>query len=176
MKNKIKKIHKKWWFIITIVIIIGGIYFVNTMQGKTQTNKNNKTKEIIFLKNTNSDEFAKHLKTVTSIKNIHGIDNGKFINYSAANDKYTINISANKKTKEINYVRIISLTNEESTNVFMVFNEMNYKKENDKEFTKWLTKNIGKKSTKKIGDANFKLNINPSKQTFIEMKTDNYNK
>ena len=99
---------------------------------------------------------------------------GDSINYTSTNTKYGINIDANKDSKEIDYVRIFALTDEDATNVFMALNRMDYKTENDAEFTSWLVDNLGKESTKKIGDANFTLSLSTSNRPIIEMKTDGY--
>ena len=49
---------------------------------------------------------------------------------------------------------------------------MNYTTENDAELTNWLTGNIGKKATTKIGDANFELGLTTNNYPYIIMKTD----
>ena len=79
---------------------------------------------------------------------------------------------ANKDTKEICYVKIISLTSEDATNVFMSLNRINYKTENNANYTGWLVDNIGKESTTKIGEASFILSLDTSNHFVLEMKTD----
>ena len=79
---------------------------------------------------------------------------------------------ANKDTKEICYVKIIALTSEDATNVFMSLNRINYKNENNANYTSWLVDNIGKESTTKIGEANFSLSLYTNNHSVLEMNTD----
>ena len=97
---------------------------------------------------------------------------GDSIIYTKETDKYMIRVDANKKTKEIDYIDIYCRTDEDPTNVFMSLTRLNYPGENDDEFTKWLTDNIGKNSTKKIGNANFELAISSEDFPILFMRTD----
>ena len=172
MENK--KIYKKWWFwTIIVVIVIGIAGMSDDDKEKTKTKKDNKVdNEIIFLDGTNSDEFVKILSEVTGIKDIDGVETGDSITYSKSNDRYGISVDADKKSKKIDYVQIISYTNEDSTNVFMSLNRMNYSSEDDAKLTDWLADNIGTKSSIKIGDANFELDLTATGNPYLVMKTD----
>lgn len=178
MKEKIVELSKKWWFWVIIVVLIL-ICFASGDPNEQEKESNNQqdyqiqqSEVVTFLEGTNSDDFADILENVTGIENIEGNIIGNSINYSKNNNKYSINIDANKDTKEIDYVRVICLTDEDETNVLMAFNRMDYKSENDAEFTNWLIENIGKESSKKIGDANFYLSLSTSNHPILEMKTD----
>ncbi len=178
MKEKIKNLSKKWWFwvIVVIILVIGFTGGESSHdESKSNSDANNQvqeTKKIVFLKGTNSEDFAEILEGVTGIENIEGVITGDSINYTSANGKYSINIDANKDTKEIDYVKIIALTDEDATNVFMSLNRMDYKTENASEYTSWLVDNIGKDATTKIGDANFILSLSTSNLPILEVKTD----
>ncbi len=181
IENNKKPIYKKWWFWVIIgIIVIIGFSSSNTNQTNTNNNVVNNTNnqivqgttKIIFLEGTNSDDFASILESVTEISGTNGVVMGDSITYAKSNEKYSISIDADKDKKEIYYARIICLTKEDPTNVFMAFNRMNYKTENDAELTNWLTENIGKEATTKIGDANFTLSLSTSNNPILEMKTD----
>ncbi len=178
MKNKIKELSKKWWFWVIVIIIII-MCFPNTDNNEKQK-KNIDTKEQIqettnntFLEGTNSDDYAEILKSVTGIENINSSTSENLITYTSENSKYSIKMIANKDTKEIYNVRIITLTKEDPTNVFMSINRINYKTENNANYTNWLIENIGKKATTKIGDANFSLSLDTSNHPILEMKANN---
>lgn len=189
MKEKIKDLSKKWWFwVIIVIILVIGFSGGESSQEKTNSNSDSnnqveqdvnnqiqETKKVVFLEETNSEDFAEVLEGVTGIENIEGVITGDSITYTSANDKYSINIDANKDTKEIDYVRIIALTDDDATNVFMSLNRMDYKTENTSEYTSWLVDNIGKEATTKIGDANFILSLSTSNHPILEMKTDGSN-
>lgn len=186
MKEKIKDLSKKWWFwVIIVIIVVIGFSGGESSQEKTNSNSDSnnqveqdvnnqmqETEKVVFLEGTNSEDFAEVLEGVTGIENIEGVITGDSITYTSANGKYSINIDANKDTKEIDYVRIIALTDEDATNVFMSLNRMDYKTENASEYTSWLVDNIGKDATTKIGDANFILSLSTSNHPILEMKTD----
>jgi len=177
MKEKLKVLSKKWWFWVIVVIVLCGLFSGGTSEEEPTPKDENKIQEVekvVFLKGTNAEDYVKALEGVTGIDKIEGKVIGDSINYSQANSKYSVNLDADKNTKEIDYVRIIALTNEDATNVFMSLNRMDYETENDAEFTSWLVDNLGKESTKKIGDANFTLSLSTSNNPIIEMKTDGY--
>ena len=177
MKEKLKVLSKKWWFWLIIVVVVCSLFSTPTDEKETpkDDNKVQETEKVKYLKGTNADDYADILESVTEIDKIEGTVNGTSIKYSKANFKYSVTLSANSETKEIEYVKIEALTKEDSTNVFMSMNRMDYETENIGEFTSWLVDNLGKESTKKIGDANFTLSLSDSNYPVIEMKTDGYN-
>lgn len=179
MKEKLKVWSKKWWFWVIVVILVIGIFGnANTDNNSKKTNKDNngnntKQQEVVtFLDGTNSEDFISILSSVTGITNITGVEMGDSITYAKSNDKYSISLDADKNSKKIDYVCVISLTDEDATNVFMAFNRMNYTGENDAEFTEWLTNNIGKNATKKIGSANYELSLSTTNHPILTMKSD----
>lgn len=182
MKEKIKEVSKKWWFwAIVIIVVLMAFSGIGDNEEKNTNNDNNvkeqiqETKTNKFLEGTNSDDFAEVLKSVTGIENINRVISDDLITYTSENSKYSINMIANKDTKEICYVKIITLTNDDATNVFMSLNRINYKTENDANYTNWLVDNIGKKATIKIGEANFSLSLDTSRYFVLEMKTNSSN-
>ena len=179
MKEKIKELSKKWWFwaIVIIVVLMAFSGMCDNEEKNTNTDNNVKdqtqeTKTNKFLEGTNSDDFAEILKSVTGIENINGVISDDLITYISENSKYSIKMIANKDTKEICYVKIIALTSEDATNVFMSLNRINYKNENNANYTSWLVDNIGKESTTKIGEANFSLSLDTNNHSVLEMNTD----
>lgn len=166
-------------FIIVIVMTVMCVALSEETSNHKEDNVVNdnqiqETEKTTYLEGTNSDDFAEILKSVTEIENLDGIVNKNSITYTSENDKYNVTIVANKDTKEICYVKIISLTSEDATNVFMALHRMNYTTENDGDYTNWLVDNIGKEATTKIGDANFILSLSTSNHPILEMNTDGY--
>ena len=132
------------------------------------------SEKVIFLDGTNSDDFVSILSNVTGIDNIEETIMGDSISYEnyTIDDNYSIEVDANKDSKQIDYARVICLSDVDATNVFMAFNRMNYVGENDAELTNWLVENIGKEANIKIGNANFTLSLSTSNHPILEMKTD----
>lgn len=179
MKEKFKELSKKWWFwAIIIIFVLAPFSDMGDNKEKNTNNYNNvkvqtqETKTNKFLEGTNSDDFAEILKAVTGIENIDSVISDDLITYTSENSKYSVKMIANKDTKEICYVKIIALTSEDATNVFMSLNRINYKNENNAKYTSWLVDNIGKKATTKIGEANFSLSLDTNNHSVLEMKTD----
>lgn len=179
MKEKIKEFSKKWWFwAIVIIIVVAAFSDTGDNKEKNKNNYNNvkvqtqETKINKFLEGTNSNDFAEILKAVTATENIDSVISDDLITYTSENSKYNTKIIANKDTKEICYVKIIALTNEDPTNVFMSLNRINYKNENKGKYTSWLVDNIGKEAKIKIGEANFYLSLDTNNHSVLEMKTD----
>ena len=54
----------------------------------------------------------------------------------------------------------------------MSLNRINYKTEDNANYTGWLVDNIGKESTTKIGEASFILSLDTNNHFVLEMKTD----
>lgn len=179
MKEKIKELSKKWWFWVIVIIVVLMAFSGMDDNEEKNTNTDNNVKEQTqetkinkFLEGTNSDDFAEILKSVTGIENIDGLISDDLITYTSENSKYSIKMISNKDTKEICYVKIIALTSEDATNVFMSLNRINYKNENNANYTSWLVDNIGKESTTKIGEASFSLSLDTNNHSVLEMKTD----
>lgn len=179
MKEKLKVWSKKWWFWVIVVFLIIGLFGGTTTEDSPSTakqdNNESKTKQqekVIFLDGTDSEDFVSILSSVTEIKDITGVEIGDSITYAKSNDKYSISLDADKNSKKIDYARVMSLTDEDPTNVFMAFNRMDYTGEDDAELTDWLIKNIGKKATKKIGNANFELDLSATNHPVLTMKSD----
>lgn len=182
-KEKNVNYLKEWWvWYIVIIIFIGFITpFFKNEESKDNSEKIQEIQEpsntlkqeniIKYLNGTNSDDFIEIIKAVTYIENISNTTNENDILYVGENQKYNINMNANKDTKEISYLKITSLTNEDSTNVFMSINRMDYTTENAGDYTKWLVANIGKESTIKIGDAYFSLSLSLNNHPILEVKT-----
>lgn len=176
-KNK-KPFYKAVWFwIIILTVVILSLFADIDDNGDKSLNSNIKEqtqeKEAYqFLEGTKSDDFSEILKGVTGIENLDSVISKEFISYTAENSDYKIKIIANKDTKEIGYVKITTLTNDDPTNVFMSLNRMDYTTENDSAYTDWLVDNVGKESTTKIGKANFSLIIDSNNNSILEMKTD----
>lgn len=182
MKEKLKVWSKKWWFWVIVVVLVFAIIGSFGEDSKpstnnTQTIENKEDKqEVIFLEGTNSDDFVSVLSSVTGITDITGTEIGDSITYAKSSDKYSISVDADKTTKKIDYVRVICLTDEDPTNVFMSFNRMNYIDGDAGKFTDWLTKNIGKTSSLKIGNANYELSLSTSNKPILLMKSDGSDK
>ncbi len=179
MKEKIKELSKKWWFwAIIIIFVIAAFSDMGDNKEKNKNNYNNvkvqtqETKTNKFLEGTNSDDFAEILKAVTATENIDSVISDDLITYTSENSKYSVKMIANKYTKEICYIKIIALTSEDATNVFMSLNRINYKNENKGKYTSWLVDNIGKEEKTKIGKANFHLSLDAKNHSVLEMKTD----
>lgn len=176
-KNK-KPFYKAVWFwIIILTVVILSLFADIDDNGDKSSNSNIKEqtqeKEAYqFLEGTNSDDFSEILKGVTGIENLDSVISKELISYTAENSDYKIKIIANKDTKEIGYVKITTLTNDDPTNIFMSLNRMDYTTENKSAYTDWLVDNVGKESTTKIGKANFSLIIDSNNNSILEMKTD----
>ncbi len=179
MKEKLKIWSKKWWFWVIVVILVLGILgsfgsdIDDGKEKKANDKPESKQQEVVtFLDGTNADDFISILSSVTGITDIKGVEVGDSITYAKSNNKYSISLDADKESKKIDYVSVICLTSEDPTNVFMSFNRMNYEGEKDSELTDWLVKNIGKKATIKIGNANFELSLSANNHPVLTMKSD----
>lgn len=179
--EKVKQpIYKKWWFWLIVVFLILGLISgaYNDFNLTNETNNSNIIEtstieeKVTFLKGSNGKEFYNIMCEVANAEKKRGQDMKKTWLYETVNDKYSIEIEANKSTNEINYIRLMTFKDEDYENFFLAISRLEYDGSDRKTCFNWIKDNIGKENTTKIGDANFKLSIGTNKNPILEVYTD----
>lgn len=182
MEKNEKKIYQKWWFWIIIIILIAGILGGSSDNNTNNTNSTNITNSInstvsetsksnIFLKGSNGKEFYEILCDVGQVPKKEGVIMGDCIDYASSNENYGIELETNKDN-EINWISIYTLFSSDYDNFFLAVSRLEYNNSNKSECFNWIKENLGKESTIKIGDANFKLYNGTSGKPILEIYTD----
>lgn len=180
MEKEKKPIYKKWWFWLIVIILVIGIFggSSNNETNITNTSNTNTTQarndeKVIFLKDTNGNEFFDILCEIASVEKKDGVSIGETIDYSSSNEKYGIELETNKNN-EINFISIYTMLSnkDDYENLFVAISRLEYNGSNRAECFKWIHNNLGKEATIKIGDANFKLYNGTSGNPILEVFTD----
>lgn len=123
-----------------------------------QDDKKTKEKQIVNLEGTNASEYYKNLCEVVGLQvNQSKIVSDDFIEYESFNDKYSIEVTANKNNNQISSITLMGPNPNESTNLFMALNRLDYNGKDSGKLTSFITENIGKKTEITIGDINFSM-------------------
>ena len=172
-KNKIP-IYKKWWFWLIIAFLIlafiSGVY--NDFNLTNETESSQIEEKVIFLKGSKGKEFYDILCEVANVENKKPQDMIETWIYETGDDKHSIEVEVNKSTNEINCIRLMAFKSIYSENFFLAISRLEYEGSDRKECFNWIKDNIGKESTTKIGDANFKFSMGPNKNPILEVYTD----
>ncbi|MBR3133356.1 MAG: hypothetical protein IKG42_04755 [Clostridia bacterium] len=184
MKNDNLPVYKKWWvWILGILLLIGMFSGINS--NNNTTNSNNTTtnienisanettnnEEVVFLSNTNGEEFYSILCEVAGVNIIDGVTMGDTIDYTSGNEDYGIELETNKDG-EINWISIYTMLPNNYENFFLAISRLEYNGSNRNQCFNWINDNLGKEATTKIGDANFKLYNGTSGNPVLEVYTD----
>lgn len=180
MEKEKQPIYKKWWFWLIVVFLILGVIsgayndfnLSNEIENSTKIDISTTEKEVIFLKGSKGKEFYNIMCEVANVENKKAQDMKETWIYETGNDKYSIELEANKSTNEINYIRLMTFKNEYNENFFLAISRLEYNESDRKTCFNWIKDNIGKENTTKIGDANFKLSIGTNKNPILEVYTD----
>lgn len=177
-KNK-KPIYKKWWFWLIIIILFLGIYGseTNNRNNIINTSEDNKvenssgTETNTSLSGTNGKDFFNILCEVAEVEPTSGVEIGNFIVYKASNSNYSIEVETNK-SDEIYYIKMMATQTDDYKNFFIAATRLEYNGYNRANEFNWINSNLGKETSTKIGDANFKLYNNTLGKPVLEIYTD----
>ena len=180
MEKEKQPIYKKWWFWLIVVFLILGLISgaYNDFNLTNETNNSNIIEtstieeKVTFLKGSNGKEFYNIMCEVANAEKKKGQDMKKTWLYETVNDKYSIEIEANKSTNEINYIRLMTFKDEDYENFFLAISRLEYDGSDRKTCFNWIKDNIGKDNNTKIGNANFKFSIGTNKNPILEVYTD----
>lgn len=180
MEKEKQPIYKKWWFWLIVVFLILGLISgaYNDFNLTNETNNSNIIEtstieeKVTFLKGSNGKEFYNIMCEVANAEKKKGQDMKETWLYETVNDKYSIEIEANKSTNEINYIRLMTFKDEDYENFFLAISRLEYDGSDRKACFNWIKDNIGKDNNTKIGNANFKFSIGTNKNPILEVYTD----
>lgn len=180
MEKEKQPIYKKWWFWLIVVFLILGLISgaYNDFNLTNETNNSNIIEtstieeKVTFLKGSNGKEFYNIMCEVANAEKKKGQDMKETWLYETVNDKYSIEIEANKSTNEINYIRLMTFKDEDYENFFLAISRLEYDGSDRKTCFNWIKDNIGKDNNTKIGNANFKFSIGTNKNPILEVYTD----
>ena len=182
-KTEKKKFYKKWWFWVIVVVLLIGILGYEEEptennsgndNGDKQTEQKEQTKKpdvVTFLPQSNGKDFFTILCDVIEANKSECNESkattlGDSTLYSYSNTEYSFDVETNNKG-EVNQIEMIVYSGDNYQNFFNAISRFEYSTADKSTIFNWVTDNLGKEATTKVGDANFKLSLTTSKKPYL---------